>query len=411
MRVNGSAHKAREKEEPVGEELISVVVCDDSALMRNLVGKMIENADGLELAGKAMNGRFLLQKIPRLQPDVIVLDLEMPDMNGIEFLKERKARGIEIPVIILSSIARRGAKITMEALSLGASDFITKPSGSISEDIHLVEKQLVEMLKGYGRKYRRRAGRRRETSKDGGGIRPAATVEPTAPESSTTPSGDSTAVVAAPPPPVKAKIEPAVSPVSRTEAGPVEIIAIGISTGGPNALRRVFADIAADLPVPVVVVQHMPPGFTTEFAKSLDRICPLEVKEAADGDLLKPGRILICPGNYHISVEKRRLAGVVRLSQDELVNGHRPSADVLFASVAKQYAGGSMGVIMTGMGRDGAREIGAIHQKGGITIGQDEESCIVYGMPKVAGEMGHLQQIVSLTAMAETISRLARENQ
>jgi len=134
------------------KEQISVVVCDDSALMRNLVGKMVENSDGLVLAGKAMNGRFLLQKLPRLQPDVIVLDLEMPDMNGIDFLKERKARGIEIPVIILSSIARRGAQVTMEALSLGASDFIPKPSGSISEDIPVVEKQLVELLKGYGSK-------------------------------------------------------------------------------------------------------------------------------------------------------------------------------------------------------------------------------------------------------------------
>ncbi|MFW5714814.1 MAG: protein-glutamate methylesterase/protein-glutamine glutaminase [bacterium] len=388
----------------MGEELISVVVCDDSALMRNLVGKMVENADGLELAGKAMNGRFLLQKIPRLQPDVIVLDLEMPDMNGIEFLKERKAQGITIPVIILSSIARRGAQITMDALALGASDFITKPSGSISEDIHLVEKQLVAMLKAYGRKYRRKAGPRKESSKGLGGVRPA-------PLPDSAPSADTSTTAVAPSPPAKVKVEPAVSPVSRAEAGPVEIIAIGISTGGPNALRRVFAEISADLPVPVVVVQHMPAGFTTEFAKSLNRICPLEVKEASDGDILKPGRILICPGNYHIMVEKRRLAGMVRLSQDDLVNGHRPSADVLFSSVAKQYASGSMGVIMTGMGRDGAREIGAIHKMGGITIGQDEESCIVFGMPKVAGEMGHLQHIVSLTEMAETINRLARENQ
>lgn len=399
----------------MGEDLISVVVCDDSALMRNLVGKMVENADGLELAGKAMNGRFLLQKIPRLQPDVIVLDLEMPDMNGIEFLKERKSQGIDIPVIILSSIARRGAQVTMDALSLGASDFITKPSGSISEDIHLVEKQLVEMLKAYGRKYRRSTGARKTEPDGRGGARPSVSAAPTdagataAPPAA--PGAGKAANAAAPPKATKVKIEPAVSPVSRAEAGPVEIIALGISTGGPNALRRVFADISADLPVPMVVVQHMPAGFTTEFAKSLDRICPLEVKEASDGDILKAGRILICPGDYHILVEKRRLAGVVRLSQGDLVNGHRPSADVLFASVAKQYGGGSMGVIMTGMGRDGAREIGAIHSKGGLTVGQDEESCIVYGMPKVAGEMGHLQYIISLDEMAATINRLALENQ
>jgi len=203
-------------------------------------------------------------------------------------------------------------------------------------------------------------------------------------------------------------MEPAVSPVSRKDAGPVEILAFGISTGGPNALRKVFSLIDPVFPVPIVVVQHMPAGFTAEFAKSLDRICPLEVKEAADGDLLKAGRILISPGNYHIEVEKRRLAGVVRLNQREPVNGHRPSADVLFSSVAAQYGGKCMAVIMTGMGRDGAKEIGSIHRKGGITIGQDAESSIVYGMPRVAAEMGHLQYIESLENITELINRLVR---
>jgi two-component system chemotaxis response regulator CheB len=190
----------------------------------------------------------------------------------------------------------------------------------------------------------------------------------------------------------------------------VELAAIGISTGGPNALRQVFQHLAPDLPVPVVLVQHMPSGFTTEFAKSLDRICPLEVKEAADGDILKRGRVLLCPGDYHLTVEKRRLAAVVRLNQSEPVNGHRPSVDVLFSSVAKEYGGSCLAVIMTGMGKDGAREIGSIHAKGGITVGQDETSSIVYGMPKVAAEMGHLQHIVSLEEMAETINRLVKEN-
>ncbi len=154
----------------------------------------------------------------------------------------------------------------------------------------------------------------------------------------------------------------------------------------------------------------MPAGFTTEFAKSLDRICPLEVKEAAEGDLLKPGRMLICPGNYHIEVERRRLAGVIKLSQGDPVNGHRPSADVLFSSVAKNYGGRVLGVIMTGMGRDGAKELGSILQNGGITVGQDKESCIVYGMPKVAAEMGHVQYVSSLEDMAGTITRLVKEN-
>ncbi len=381
--------------------------------MRNLVGKMVENAQGLSLAGKAMNGRFLLQKIPKLDPDIIVLDLEMPEMNGIDFLKERKKRGIEIPVVILSSVAQRGAKITMEALSLGASDFILKPSGSISEDIHKVESQLVEMLWGYGVDYRRAKGKKPEPQKEvgekgseekGGAESGSATAELRRPAAAE--ERRHKAAAAAP----EKELEPSPPPVSRDEAGNLEIVAIGISTGGPNALRSMFVDLAPDFPLPIVVVQHMPAGFTTEFAKSLDRICPLEVKEAADGDLIKPGRVLICPGNYHIEVERRRLAGVVRLNQDGLVNGHRPSVDVLFASVAKHYGGKALGVIMTGMGRDGAKEIGGIHRKGGITIAQDRVSSIVYGMPKVAAEMGHIQKIVSLDKMAETVNSLAKEH-
>jgi two-component system, chemotaxis family, protein-glutamate methylesterase/glutaminase len=383
----------------VSTDTVSVIVCDDSALMRNLVGKMVETAEGLSLAGKAMNGRFLLQKIPKLDPDVIVLDLEMPEMNGIEFLKARKDRGIEVPVVILSSVAKRGAKITMEALSLGASDFILKPSGSISEDIHKVETQLVEMLIGYGREYRSGKSQRKAAMGPVQLRRADAVKESPAKEA----GAPQTPAVQVPAAPKEAK-------TSRQEAGDLEIVAIGISTGGPNALRVVCGELPEDFPLPVVVVQHMPAGFTTEFAKSLDRICPLEVKEAAEGDLLKPGRMLICPGNYHIEVERRRLAGVIKLSQGDPVNGHRPSADVLFASVAKHYGGRVLGVIMTGMGRDGARELGGILQNGGITVGQDKESSIVYGMPKVAAEMGHVQYVSSLEDMAGTITKLVREN-
>jgi len=159
-----------------------------------------------------------------------------------------------------------------------------------------------------------------------------------------------------------------------------------------------------------VVVQHMPPGFTEEFAKSLDRICSLEVKEASEGDILQPGRILIAPGNRHIVVEKRPLAAVVHLLDTPPVNGHRPSADVLFESVARHYGNRALAVIMTGMGKDGATQIGAIYREGGITIGQDEESCIVYGMPRVAFENGFIQYQVSLSKMADTINRLVREH-
>lgn len=342
---------------------ISVMICDDSALMRNLIGRIVDEAEGLVLAGKAMNGKFLLDKIPRIKPDIILLDLEMPEMNGIEFLKERKRLNINIPVVILSSIAVRGAKVTMEALSLGASDFILKPSGSISEDIHVVRDRIVATLLAYG----------------------------------------------SPPRPPTVEKAHVTSSIPREKGGNIEIAAIGISTGGPNALRHVLVDIDPGFPVPILIVQHMPAGFTTEFAKSLDRICPLDVKEVSDGDVLTAGRIFIAPGNFHIEVERKKLATVVRTSSADLMNGHRPSADVLFSSVAKYYGGNSLAVIMTGMGRDGATEIGTIYAKGGITVGQDEESSIVYGMPKVAAERGFIDHIVSLNDMAATLNKLVRE--
>ncbi len=376
---------------------VSVLIVDDSALMRNLISRIVDSVPGLRVADRAMNGAFALEKIPRVRPDVIVLDLEMPEMNGIEFLRERKRLGIDIPVIILSSLARSGTEITMEALSLGASDFITKPSGSVSEDIHLVAKDLASMLMAYGSQYRaakkgerltfpeeeiERIFREREA--------PVRASEPERP-------------IAPRPKPAEQQLVPLRKPAT------TEIIAIGISTGGPNALREILPKLDPELRQPVVIVQHMPAGFTAEFARSLDRICPLEVKEAAEGDILKAGRILIAPGNRHIEVEKKPLAAVVHVTDAAHVNSHRPSADVLFASVAKHYGNRALAVIMTGMGSDGARELGSIYREGGITLGQDEASSVVYGMPRVAFELGHVMRQVSLADMADTINALARE--
>jgi two-component system, chemotaxis family, protein-glutamate methylesterase/glutaminase len=378
----------------VEEDRISVLVVDDSALMRNLISRIVENTPGFRLAGTAMNGHFALQKMTRLDPDVLVLDLEMPEMNGIEFLKERRRLGIEVPVIILSSIAKKGAQITMEALSLGASDFIMKPSGSDSPDLHTISAMLIDMLGAYGRQHRQARARTRPAI-------PAAAPKAASPAETARAAG-------AAPAPAQARQAGKTTPLR--EPGPVEIIAIGISTGGPNALREVFAGLAADLPAPILVVQHMPAGFTEEFARSLDRICALEVKEAAEGDIVQPGRVLIAPGNRHMTVEKRALAAVIRLNDNPAVNGHRPSADVLFESVGAQYGNRAMAVIMTGMGRDGAQRIGDIYREGGITLGQDEDSSIVYGMPKVAWENGFVRQQLPLSRMAEAINRLAREN-
>ncbi|MBN1699245.1 MAG: chemotaxis response regulator protein-glutamate methylesterase [Spirochaetales bacterium] len=356
---------------------LKVLIIDDSALMRNIISKILNGDPEITVVATAMNGMFGLEKIERYRPDVIVLDLEMPVMNGIEFLIEKRKRHIGIPVIILSSVAKRGARITMEALSLGAADFILKPSGAVSHDIHEVEMELVQLVKIYGKRYCFKQP-------------PDVPIEKPVTETEA--------------PKVTVK-EP---PVFPRIPGNIEVIAIGISTGGPNALRKILPDIDKDIPVPLLVVQHMPKGFTFEFAKSLDKICPLEVKEAADGDIIKKGRILIAPGDRHLEVEKRQFATIVRLSEDEPVNGHRPSVDVLFSSVLDVYHHNCMAIIMTGMGKDGVAKIGDIFRQGGITVSQDEASCIVPGMPRAAIEKGYIRYVVTLDRMAETINTMTK---
>ncbi len=369
--------------------------------MRNLIGRIVEGAEGLTLAGKAMNGKFALEKIPKLNPDIIVLDLEMPEMNGIEFLKERKKRNIDIPVVILSSVAKKGAEVTMEALSLGAVDFIMKPSDTNTLDLTEIAEHMINTLIAYGRKYKSGI----EPTPGMPGISaptPAAVLRPyPATAFDTAEKGGLSIRANYNNFPVRA--------ANREETKRIEIVVIGISTGGPNALREVFKNIDPNLKVPVLVVQHMPAGFTEEFARSLDRICPLPVKEAVSGDLLSPGRVLIAPGSAHLKVERRRLAVVAELDESEVVNGHRPSADVLFASASRAYGGNVLGVIMTGMGKDGARELGTLYNKGAVTIGQDEESSIVYGMPKVAFEAGYIDYQLPLSEIAPKISEIVRE--
>ena len=413
---------------------ISVLVVDDSALMRSLISKMIESDPQLRVMDKAMNGRFAFQRICIEEPDVIVLDIEMPEMNGLEFLDLRRKAGIQIPVIILSSVAQRGAAVTMQCLEKGAADFITKPSGSISMDIQSVSERLISLLIGFGGRYHtlRAAGKTKPIPKDlikefTGNLpasRPLAASKPAAAQAEKAEAAEKErpvltsrqAFAPRPAPAFAQRSTTASAPKSeakarrRVEPGKIELIAIGISTGGPNALRAVFPKLDPDVvKQPILVVQHMPPGFTEEFANSLNKICPLEVREARDGDLLKPGRVLIAPGDKHIVVEKRALATIARLSDEAPRNGHRPSADVLFESVCREYGNRALGIIMTGMGRDGAEELKNLYEAGSRTLGQDEASCIVYGMPRAAAELGAVDEQIPLDHMAETINRYAKE--
>jgi len=394
---------------------ISVLICDDSALMRNLIGRIIADYEGLEVVGKAENGKDLLEKIPLYKPDVILLDIEMPVMTGVQFLEKRRELKIDIPVIILSSIATEGASVTMRCLELGASDFITKPGGSsVTLKISDVSSDIIEYVSSYGGSYAALHGKRvPDPDFFSHQIKLKAAAQFVAQK-----KGEDVARLAAV---TKAEFpattswmaprnkEPAVI-IPEREGGHIEIIAIGISTGGPNALRDVLPHISPDLRQPILIVQHMPAGFTAEFAESLDRICPLTVTEAKDGEPILSGHVYIAPGNYHMTVEKRSISAAIRLNQNELRNGHRPSADELFESIARCYQNKALGVIMTGMGRDGAAQLTEMRKKGAWTLGQDAQSCIVYGMPKVAWEMGGVQKQVPLEKLADEINALAKEH-
>ncbi|MCQ2584209.1 MAG: chemotaxis-specific protein-glutamate methyltransferase CheB [Treponema sp.] len=403
-------------------ENISVAICDDSALMRNLIGRIIEETEGLSICFKAQNGQDLLDKLAseKDKPDVILLDIEMPVMTGVQFLQERRSRGINVPVIVISSIATEGAAVTMQCLSLGASDFVTKPGGtSVSLKIGDVSRDIVENIASYGGRYARRHGKDVYDPEFFDHQLKLKEAEKFVQEKKGSDSSKSASSAASekqenklPPSalwrPSKPKEKVDIKPLR--EGGKIEVIAIGISTGGPNALRDVFKGIDADLKQPVLVVQHMPAGFTKEFAASLHAICPLTVTEAVDGEPIVNGHVYIAPGNKHIVVEHRATGNIIKLSDAEQRNGHRPSADVLFESVAKVYQNRALGVIMTGMGRDGAVELAEMRKQGAWTLGQDQDSSIVYGMPRVAWELGGVQKQVPLQKMAAEISAIAKEH-
>jgi two-component system, chemotaxis family, protein-glutamate methylesterase/glutaminase len=332
-------------------------VVDDSALMRKLIPQMLATDESIEVVGTAMDGNFALKKIEELKPNVVTLDLEMPGMNGIDTLKEIMRRQ-PVPVIVFSSHSTEGASVTMKALGLGAFDFVTKPKDA-SAHLRETAKELIAKVKA-------------------------------ASECKLKPR----LLPGVPPRPEKVSV-PAVSPT--------KVVAIGVSTGGPQAMEYLLSQLPGDFPGSIVVVQHMPDGFTDMFARRLDELCALRVKEAQSGDVLQPGRVLICPGNRHIKVKRLPLGDVVILSEEPRVNGHRPSADVLFRSAAEEFRNQAVGVIMTGMGDDGAEGLGAIKKEGGVTIAQSEESCVVYGMPKAAIERGYALRVVGLDVLATTL--------
>jgi two-component system chemotaxis response regulator CheB len=337
-------------------ERIRVLVVDDSALMRKLIPAILARDSSIEVVGTAMDGAFALKKIEELKPDVVTLDLEMPRMDGMETLRLIMRRA-PLPVVLFSTHSKEGGYATLKALAFGAVDFVTKPKDAAAGHLEQIADLLIAKIKVA----KRAAGRK---------LPPAAVEE------------------AAPP-----------RKGARSALPPRRVIAIGISTGGPNALQFVLPQISADFPSTILVVQHMPEGFTEMFAKRLDECCALEVHEARSGDLLLAGRVLICPGNRHMMVRRMPRGDMVVLSDGPPVNGHRPSADVLFHSVAQEFGLTAVGILMTGMGDDGAEGLGAIKAAGGMTIAQSEDTCVVSGMPRAAILKGYVNKIVPLDGL------------
>src|SRR6266702_1067604 len=323
-------------------ERVRVLVVDDSALMRKLIPNILARDPMIDVVGTAMDGAFALKKIEELRPDVVTLDLEMPRMDGMETLRLIMRRA-PLPVIMVSTHSKEGAYATFKALALGAIDFVAKPKEASSGHLDAIATQLIEKIK-----VAKRAA--------GGSIGTPAIAE---------------------------TIQP-VKKNARVASPPHRIIAIGVSTGGPNALQFVLSQIPAAFTGSLLIVQHMPEGFTEMFARRLDEFCELEVQEAKSGDLLLAGRALICPGNRHMMVRRMSRGDMAVLSDSAPVNGHRPSVDVLFHSVSQEFGPMSVGVLMTGMGEDGAEGLGAIKAAGGMTIAQSEDSCVVSGMPRAA---------------------------
>lgn len=349
-----------------------VLVIDDSALMRTVLTELINSAHDLVVVGSAGDPYEARDKIKQLNPDVITLDIEMPKMDGLAFL-EKLMTLRPMPVLMVSSLTAHGAEAALRALELGAVDYIEKPKMSIARGMEERRLDLIDKL--------RAAARARVRPLTAGARLPAGARPPDA-----------------------APRLPADRPGLK---GSEVVVAVGASTGGVECLRAFLSRLPADGPA-LVIAQHMPPKFTATFAARLDRLCPLTVVEGSDGARVLPGHAYIAPGTHHMLVARSGANYVIRLDDGPLVSGHRPSVDMLFDSVARTASANAIGVILTGMGRDGATGLKAMRDAGAATLGQDESSCVVYGMPKAAMDLGAVETELPLGRLPDEVMRLYR---
>jgi two-component system chemotaxis response regulator CheB len=366
---------------------IRVLVVDDAVVVRKLLSELLSSDAEIEVAATAANGKLALAKMPVVAPDLMILDVEMPEMDGLSTLTELRKTWPTLPVIMFSSHTQAGAAITLEALHRGATDFVAKPSVSSgqTQGLDSVRDQLVSRIKALCRHLRDHST----------GNRPAITM-PVGTSARTVPSATAKA-----PTPGTTALAP------RLHRGQVDIIAIGVSTGGPNALAEVIPHLPRELPVPVVIVQHMPPLFTRMLAERLSEKSHLQVVEAEQGMPLAAGRAVIAPGDWHMLVERAEHGMKLRLNQTPPENSCRPAVDPLFRSVAETCGANVLAVVMTGMGQDGTRGAQMIREAGGYIIAQDEASSVVWGMPGSIVRSGLADQVLPLSQLASEISKRA----
>ncbi|HEU4931805.1 MAG TPA: chemotaxis response regulator protein-glutamate methylesterase [Pyrinomonadaceae bacterium] len=344
------------------DRVLRVLVVDDSAYVRKVVREILSRSPFVEVVGTARDGREALDLVAELDPDVVTCDLIMPELDGVGFVREQMQRR-PVPIIIMS-IANETAEAALTALDAGAVDFVQKPTALASEKIFEVSTELIEKVKAAGQITLNR-------------------------------------IATAPAPQITTTSEPAMK-IAGTHS--VDLVVIGISTGGPQALKRLIPQLPSDFPVPVLMVMHMPVGYTEMYAAKLNELSQLEVKEAAEGDEIKPGRVFLAPAGRHLSVIRRVSGKVVTHIDARPFNTlHRPSVDVLFQSVAEVYGNRVLGVVMTGMGSDGKQGAAWIKSQGGLVFTEAESSCVVYGMPSVVMEAGLSDKSIALEDMARAI--------
>ncbi|MGA9767815.1 MAG: chemotaxis response regulator protein-glutamate methylesterase [Blastocatellia bacterium] len=342
------------------DQVLRVLVVDDSAYVRKAIKQMLSRSPFLEVVGIARDGQEALELVEQLRPDVVTCDLIMPVMDGVSFVREQMSRR-PLPIVVVS-IANEGSEMALAALDLGAVDFAQKPTALATEKIYEVSDELIEKVKAAA------------------GV-PMARLQ---------------AVLEREPPRVAA--------LRPKQASLIDIIVLGISTGGPQALKHLIPQLPADFPVPIVIVMHMPVGYTEMYAQKLNEISELKVSEAHEGDLIKPGSVLLAPAGRHLTMHRQASDEVViHLSARPFDAPHRPSVDVMFQSAAEVYGNRTMGVVMTGMGADGKQGAAWIKSQGGMIFTEAEQSCVVYGMPGSVVEAGLSDKSIPLEQMAQSI--------